>query len=102
MKVAFTCELRFDARHDQLSVALDQVMEELIRLGVEDPAIGGSMTSGGIEISLTMDAESPEEAIPKGAATVRSAVHAAQVATPNWPAFDKRSVRAAVIEPADA
>jgi hypothetical protein len=72
---------------DRLEVQLDQVMEELIRLGVADPAIGGTLATGEVEISITVAAPTPEEAVPKAMSTLRTALHAAGIATPGWPGW---------------
>jgi hypothetical protein len=88
MKGSFTALLRVEGSDpDHLEAQLDRVMEELVRLGVEDPAIGGTLTTGEVEISITVDAESLDEAVPKAISTLRTAIHAAEVSTPGWPGF---------------
>lgn len=90
MKGNFTAELRVEGSDpNQLEAQLDRVMEELVRLGVEDPAIGGTLTSGEVEISITVDAESLEEAMPKAVTVLRAAIHAAEGSTPGWPRFGR-------------
>lgn len=85
MRGTFAALLRLEGSDpDRLEAALDKVMEELVRLGVEDPAIGGTLTTGEVEITITVDAESPEEAMPKAMGTLRAAIHAAGVSTPDW------------------
>jgi hypothetical protein len=63
----------------------DRVMEELLKLGVEDPSVGGSLTSGEIQISLMIEASSKREAVSEADALIRTAIHAAGGATPGWP-----------------
>jgi hypothetical protein len=88
MRGTFMAALRVQgAGPDRLEAQLDQVMEELIRLGVADPAIGGALATGEVEISITVDASTPEEAIPKAMSTLRTALHAAGIATPGWPGW---------------
>jgi hypothetical protein len=65
----------------------DRVMEELLKLEVEDPSVGGSLTSGEVQISLTIEASSKKEAISKTNGLIRTAIHAAGGATPGWPTF---------------
>jgi hypothetical protein len=86
MKGSFTASLRVEGSDpDRLEMQLDRVMEELIRLGVEDPAIGGTLSTGEVEISITVEAESLEDAVPKAMTALRAAIHAADGATPGWP-----------------
>lgn len=59
-------------------------MEELLELGTEDAAIGAAGREGTVEISGTVEAESPDEAITKGAGLIRTAIHAAGGHTPDW------------------
>jgi hypothetical protein len=60
----------------------DRVMEELLKLKVDDPSIGGSLTSGKVRISLTIEASSKREAVRKADTLFRTAIHAAGGATP--------------------
>jgi hypothetical protein len=102
MKVAFATHLHVTGTPEEVEASLDRVMEELLRLGAEDPAIGGAMATGEVEISLTVDAPSPEDAVPLAMTTIRTAIHAAEGHTPNWPRFDGRAVKASILEPVDA
>jgi hypothetical protein len=77
LKGSFTALLRVEGSEpDHLEAQLDRVMEELVRLGVEDPAIGGTLTTGEVEISITVGAESLDDAVPKAISTLRTAIHA--------------------------
>jgi hypothetical protein len=98
MKVAFTTHLHVTGAPEDIEASLDRVMEELLRLGAEDSAIGGAMQTGEVDISLTVDAPSPEDAVPIAMATIRTAIHAAEGHTPDWPRFDDRALKASIVE----
>ena len=86
MKGSFEAELRVERPDpDRLEAALDQVMEELLRLGVEDPAIGGALADGEVEVTMTVHGASVEEVLSKAMGTFRAALHAAGFSTPGWP-----------------
>jgi hypothetical protein len=76
-----------DGSVEQRDTATDRVMEELLKLGVEDPSIGGSLASGDIQISMTLEAPSKKQATSKAMALIRTAIHASGGATPGWPTF---------------
>ena len=59
-------------------------MDELINLGIEDPAIGARIEAREVEISVSVDADSLDDAAKRGNAAIRSAVHAAGFGTPGW------------------
>lgn len=69
---------------------LDRVMEELLAHGATDAAIAATGSVGAVEISLSVEASTLEEAVVSGSATVRAAVHAAGGFTPAW-SIDLRS-----------
>jgi hypothetical protein len=98
MKVAITTHLHVADTPEGVESSLDRVMEELLRLGAEDVAIGGAMQAGEVDISLTVEATSPEDAVAKGMTTIRTAIHAAEGHTPGWPRFDDRALKASVVE----
>jgi hypothetical protein len=102
MKVAFTIHLHVLGTPEQNEASLDRVMDELLRLGAENPAIGGAMQTGEVEISVTVDAASPEDAVPMALTTIRTAIHAAEGHTPDWPRLDERALKASILEPVDA
>jgi hypothetical protein len=56
------------------------------------------MQAGEVEISLTVEAPSPEEAVPVAMTTIRTAIHAAEGHTPGWPRYDGRALKASVVE----
>jgi hypothetical protein len=69
---------------DEAEMHLDRVLDELEVLKAEDPAIGAALAQGEVEITVSVEADSLDEAQAKGSAVIRSAVHAAGVATPDW------------------
>jgi hypothetical protein len=72
---------------DQLEAHLDAVMEELLALGATDPDIGASLAQRQVEISVAVvGVADPEEAVRRAGALIRTAIHAAGGATPDWPA----------------
>ena len=99
MKVEVEVRLRVH-RHDgdqPLEAMLNRVMEELITLGVEDPAIGADASTGEVEISLVVDEAELVTALSVASGTVRAALHAAE-STPSWPRFEDRELRATFTE----
>jgi hypothetical protein len=83
---------------DGLDVHLDQVMDELELLDVTDPDFSGSLARGEVEITVIVEAEGAVEATALASAAIRSAIHAAQGATPDWPAFSDHVVQATPVE----
>lgn len=69
---------------EALEEHLDAVMEELLKLDAQDVSIGGSMTQGDVEITITVEAETYEEAVRRGLSCIRSALHAAGAHTHGW------------------
>lgn len=70
---------------EQLETLFDFAMEELIALGVENPAIEASGKDASFEVSVVVEEVDEEHAIAKAASLVRAAAHAAGLSTPNWP-----------------
>jgi hypothetical protein len=69
---------------------LDRVMNELLALeacteGLADSAIGLDLESLSAEISVSVEAESPESAIATAVNAIRTAIHAAGGSTAGWP-----------------
>jgi hypothetical protein len=83
---------------DSLDGALDRVMDELVKLGTVDPSVSAELDKALVEVSLAIDAETPEDAVAAGAGTVRAALHAAELHTRNWPVFRHRSVEAELVD----
>ena len=87
-----------DSLDGALEGALDRVMDELVQLGTIDPSVSVELDKALVEVSVVVDAETPEEAVKAGAGTVRTALHAAKLHTPSWPAFRDRSVEAELVD----
>ncbi len=85
MKFGFTGRLRVTGNLARLEGELDKIMEELCRLGVTDPWIGATMSTGEVDVSLEVAAVNLEKAFAAAMSTVRSAIQAAGGSTPDWP-----------------
>lgn len=86
VKVTVTYEGRVvtDIPPDTIEACLDDVMEELLRLGALDPAVGATLATREVEVSVVVEAPSLDEAVKVGSATIRSAIHCAGGHTPGW------------------
>ncbi len=98
MRYSFAIGMRISGQRDDLERALDRVMDELVRLNAADPSISATIDEGEVEISVVVDAVSPDAAVAAGASVVRTALHAAEWHTPTWPAFSPRSVGARLVD----
>jgi hypothetical protein len=87
-------QVRFIGDLDGLEQALDRVMEELVKLDVTDPSIGGTLSDGDVEFSLAVGADTLEKATVSAFGTIRTAIHAAGGGTPGWPEFRGEGVTA--------
>ena len=87
-------QVRFIGDLSELEKLLDVVMEELVKLDVTDPSIGGTLSDGDIELTLAVEAETLEKATASAFGTIRTAVHAAGGGTPGWPEFRGEGVTA--------
>lgn len=67
---------------------LDDVMDELLSLGAEDPSIDVHVTTGNVRFDLVVAASNPIGAIPQASGLLRTAIHAAHGCTPDWPNED--------------
>lgn len=90
--------VRFNGDLSSLEEQLDQVMEELVGIGVIDPSIGATLDDGDIEISLTAEGDTLEEALQRAFGDIRTAIHAAEGATPNWPEVTGHGVTAQLLD----
>ncbi|MGH2790205.1 MAG: hypothetical protein ACRDJ0_04385 [Actinomycetota bacterium] len=63
---------------------LDLVMDNLLRINAEDPAIGVDTSEGQVEISVTVEAERLDDAVQIGGVVIGTAIHAAGGHTPGW------------------
>ena len=68
----------------ELEDLLDLVMEELDNIGAPDPTISAEASGATVEIGVSVDAASPQDAVEAGFGFIRTAVHAAGGATPGW------------------
>ena len=110
MKLGFLMAGRVvgDGGPDALDVHLDRVMDELVKLGVEDPSLNATLASGLVELSVVVEAGSFPEAMKVGLDLARTAIHAAGGGTPDWPSdprdapwgitLEETSVRKALVD----
>jgi hypothetical protein len=95
VRVKFDTELTYTAATGADTEAFfGRVMQELLDLGVEDPAIGVDLEKREVSMSLVAEGELPEDAVATAMGTIRAAIHAAGGATPGWPTFHFGLLRA--------
>lgn len=85
MEYTFILEGTVIGPPDGLSEHLDRVMEELVALDAIDPAIDATLGRGFVQMTFTVDAPTPEIGTKDGLDLLRTAIHAAGGATPDWP-----------------
>ena len=68
---------------DTIERHLDDVMDQLIELGAQDPSI--ELSEDLVEFSVLVNANDPLLAIPAAGGVLRTAIHAAHGGTPDWP-----------------
>jgi hypothetical protein len=73
----------------ELESLLDVVMDEMDKLGgVQDPDIDAALTTGRVSFSVDVPGGAPSkqglQAFLRGLAAIRTALHAAMIATPDW------------------
>ena len=71
-------------RQAEIAQVFDRTMQELLKFDVVDPSVSGSITSGEIVMSCIVESDSWDKAIASADSAFRAALHAADVATPNW------------------
>lgn len=73
--------------HDEvIDAASDRIMEALLACDwIIDPIVSGSLVHGDIHVTLTVNAPDPEQALALMDSSVRAAMQAAEVHTPDWP-----------------
>lgn len=83
IEVTFTGCLTTDAENpdEEYDRALDATMEELLRLPVIDPGMSGTLSTGEVEVRVTVEADSLAEAVDSAQSALRAALHAAGVNT---------------------
>lgn len=73
-----------DGRAAIIADCFAATMRELVKLGAIDPVVTGSATTGHIEISAMVEADSFPSAVQQIDPTIRAALHAAGVCTEGW------------------
>lgn len=70
---------------EELDNLTDRIQDELLSLpDAIDPDITTSLAIGVVHFSLSVKAADAREALAKGGSVIRAALHAAEVATPDW------------------
>lgn len=69
---------------EELDAHLSEVMEELLNLAARDATVGSTLVTGEVEVSISVEADSVEDATRKGIGTIRAAVHATGASTAGW------------------
>lgn len=82
---------------------LESLMDALLDLEdadgtIMDPDLAADVSTGRVDVQMTVEAEDPAVAIVKALATLRSAIHAIGGATPGW----ETSTAVMHVAPADA
>lgn len=91
-----------DARDEQFEAFLDCVMAELERIGHPDADLAASLTARTAEILMGVVADTFEDAAIIMLSDLRTALHAAQCCTPDWPLFERRGGAVRTVEVPDA
>lgn len=86
-----------------LDVHLDDVMDHLVEIEEDDPRLStadlhAKLAMGEVELSITVQARSPEEATAVGLGAIRTATHAAGGHTPIWGATTSNKARTWTLE----
>ena len=85
---------------DNLDEHTDRVMEELLAIEddqLTDSAVGVDLGTGHVEIEVTARARTFEDALTVADGAMRTAIHAAGGATPNWQVI-QIALRAELVE----
>jgi len=69
---------------DELERHLEEIQDQLLELDAADATVSAVLASGEVEISVTVEAPTVDEAAKKGSSVIRTAIHAAGGFTPNW------------------
>lgn len=72
----------------ELDALTDRVMDALLDAGAVDPILSGSLATGDISITVSIEADSPMTALSKAEQTVRSALAAAGAGVHDWDHID--------------
>lgn len=89
MKYGLEMRLRVQGPTETLADHVDQVTEQLVALEgctpeLLDSAIAVEVSSGEVDVEMTLDAVLPEQATTVGISCLRAAIHAAGGGTPDW------------------
>jgi hypothetical protein len=68
----------------EIERCFERTMDELLKLGVDDPSVSGSVASGDVEISFTVTGADTAEAFQIAETTMRTVLLAAGIATSDW------------------
>jgi len=76
---------------EALDEKLDCILDYLVDTpGAVDPEYTASLALGDVEFSMSVDADNEPRALEKVLVMVRTAIHAAECATPGWEAEFKK------------
>ena len=67
---------------------LDEVMDELLKVDAGDPSIDVDLDKRRVFLAIVVEAPNPLAAIDQSSSFIRSAIHAAGGATPDWPSAE--------------
>lgn len=90
----------FDAS-EEIEKVFTATMRELVLLNVPDPSVTGSVQTGEFEVTCLVSEISLVDAITVLDPTVRAALHAAEVATPEWGGRPRITRFSAIDSPSD-
>lgn len=89
MKFGVCLEGAIRAKSDEdVESHLDEVMAELQKLDAGDPSIDVDLDQRRVVLAVAVDAPNPLAAIDRASSFIRSAIHAAGGATPDWPSAE--------------
>ncbi|SBW18967.1 hypothetical protein [Protofrankia symbiont of Coriaria ruscifolia] len=78
-------ELKASGPLDGLDAYTDLLADALYSLhNVTDPDLGATLSTGRIDVTMIVDADTLEEALHKSLTATRTAIHVAGGATPDW------------------
>jgi len=79
------------ASDEQFEAFLDSVMDELDKIGHGDADLTASLTARRAEFLIGLEEDDFEDAAIRLLSDLRTALHAAQCRTPDWPIFRRQS-----------
>lgn len=71
-----------------LDALTDRVMDALLDAGVTDPILSGSLVTGDMTITVSVEADDPMTALSKAERAVRSALASADADVDDWDHID--------------